>query len=166
MSHFEQAKWYLSVNDWSHLEQANGFPPVWILSCSLRMPLQLNVLSYFQQVNCFSPKWILSWRFKVPLCLNSCQKSKSWWFNLSNIFATFWAGKVILICKWLLTFGAGKWLLSCVYPFMLFQNGTPVECLVIFPTEYVLAQTPLTHFPSFTIQNALLHAWMTQTFDQ
>ena len=33
----------------------------WSLSCSFKVPLQLNVLSHFKQANDFSPVWILSW---------------------------------------------------------------------------------------------------------
>ena len=96
----------LSVNDWSHLEQANGVfhalskyhsswmschisngqmasllcgsfhdfqittickwqvtfeTGKWSLSCSFKVPLQLNVLSHFKQANDFSPVLILSW---------------------------------------------------------------------------------------------------------
>ena len=33
----------------------------WSLSCSFKVPLQLNVLPHFEQANGFSTVWILSW---------------------------------------------------------------------------------------------------------
>ena len=46
----------LTVNDLSHLEQADGFYPVWILSCFLNELLAVNDLSQLvEQANGFPP---------------------------------------------------------------------------------------------------------------
>ena len=40
--------------------------------------------------------------------------------------------QITTICECLVTFGTGKWLLSCVGPFMYLQNRPVTKCLVTF----------------------------------
>ena len=116
----------LSVNDWSHLEQANALFSLWILSCSFKVPLLLNVLSHFKQANGLFPLWILSCSFRVPLSAND-------WSHLeqangfSPVWIFSWRFQSTTICKWLVTFGTGKCSLFIVNPFMLFQSATLAE---------------------------------------
>ena len=57
-------KFPLSENVLTHSEQANGFSPVWVLSCVFKLPLFVNALSHLEQANCFSPLWVLSCVYK------------------------------------------------------------------------------------------------------
>ena len=50
-----------------HMEQANGFSPVWVLSCTFKLPLWLKGFSHLEQANGFSPVWVLSCSFKWAL---------------------------------------------------------------------------------------------------
>ena len=93
------------TNVLSHFKQANGLFPLWILSCSFKVPLSSNDWSHLEQANGFSPVWIFSWRFQSTT-----------------------------ICKWLVTFGTGICSLFIVNPFMLFQSASLAECLVTFQT--------------------------------
>ena len=63
-------KLLLSLNDLSHLEQANGFSPVWVRSCPFKLLLTLNNLSDLEQANAFSPAWVRSCLFKLLLSIN------------------------------------------------------------------------------------------------
>ena len=56
-------KFLLVMNAMSHLEQENGFSPVWIPLCLFNWPLSANDLLH----NGFSPVWILLCFFKLLL---------------------------------------------------------------------------------------------------
>ena len=56
----------LCQNVFSHLEQANGFSPVWILTCICKLQFSVNDLSQLEQANGFSPVWLLSCFFNLP----------------------------------------------------------------------------------------------------
>ena len=84
-------------NVFSHMEQAYGYSPVWILSCFFR--------STFAYISChFPPVWDLICVFKW---------AHGSYFEKGNGFSTLW-----ILVKFLVTFGAGIWLFICVDPFM------------------------------------------------
>ena len=50
-----------------HMEQANGYSPVWVLLCNFKFPLWLKAFSHLEQANGFSPVRVLSFSFKWVL---------------------------------------------------------------------------------------------------
>ena len=104
-------------NVFSHMEQAYGYSPVWILSCFFK--------STFVYVSChFPPVWVLICVFKWALWLNTLSH-----FEKGNGFSTLW-----ILVKCLFTFGAGIWLFTCVDPYMYIQNVIE-ECMFTFESE-------------------------------
>ena len=63
--------WPLCLNALSHVEQANGFSPVWVLSCFFKSHLCINALRHLVQAYGFSPVWILLCVFNSLLVLNA-----------------------------------------------------------------------------------------------
>ena len=105
----------LSVNDWSHLEQANGVfhalsmcHSSWMschilnrqmtsLLCGSFHDFQITTICKWL-VTFWTGKLSLACSFKVPLQLNVLSH-----FKQANYFSTVWT-----ICRWLVTFGTGK----------------------------------------------------------
>ena len=112
------------------MEQKNGFSLAWILSCVFKSPFCVNVLSHLEQENGYSLMWILSCDFKLPICVNVLSHLQQ--TNASLLCGSFHVSSNHFLCKWLVTFGAGKRHLSCVDPSMSPQIIFLCKCLVTF----------------------------------
>lgn len=51
------------------LFSANCFTSLWISRCFVRLPFCLYLLPHIEQLNGFSPVWILTWTFWFPLSI-------------------------------------------------------------------------------------------------
>ena len=59
-----------------HLEQANGFSPVCVLSCFFKSQFCWNALSHLEHVNGFSPVFILSCTFNLAVLIKALLQMK------------------------------------------------------------------------------------------
>merc|ERR1712029_883982 len=96
----------------------------------LQLELTLNALSHLEQANCFSTVWVLSCIFKMAFLLcGSFHVSSNW--NSQKMLCHIWSRQIAsLLCG--SSHVSSKWLFSCVGPFMCLQTGTHKKCFVTF----------------------------------
>ena len=87
------------------LEQANGFSPVWVLSCTFKLPLWLKAFSQLEQANGFSPVWVLSCSFKWALFQKVLLHLEQ---SLSSV-GPFMHLQITTLVKSFFTFETSKW---------------------------------------------------------
>ena len=113
---------YFYVNALLHLEQASGYSPVWILLCLSMYDSTIVTLSTRKSnfvTNTFL--WMLCciWGRQVASLLYGSFHVCPWVItNLSHWPLENQILQPILFCECFDAYGAGKWLLSCVDPFM------------------------------------------------
>ena len=81
------------------MEQTEGFYPVWVLSCTFKLPLWLKAFSHLEQANSFSPVCILSCTFNLA-------RTGKW---LLSSVGTFMHLQIATLVKSFFTFETGKW---------------------------------------------------------
>ena len=119
--------------DWSHLEQVNGFSPVWIFSWHFQSTTIFKWLVTFGTGKCplfFVNPFMLFQRATLAEWLVTFGTCKCFLFFVDPLIFSQRA----TLAECLVTFQTGKWPLSFVDPFMLFQSTTICKWLVTFET--------------------------------
>ena len=101
---------------------------MWFISWVFKLSILLYALSLLEQENGFSPVWILSCFIRIATCFKCLATliAEKW---LLSCVDPFISPHIPFLCKCLATSRTGKWLLACVYPFMSPQIPFLCKCL-------------------------------------
>ena len=58
--HMYLVRWYFVVKYLPQMSHLNGFSPVWVITCFLRLDLYVKALPQMSHLNGFSPVWVIT----------------------------------------------------------------------------------------------------------
>ena len=152
------------MNFLSHSGQTNGFSPLWILRCTIKLQTCLNFLSQSGQTNSFSSVWSFRCIFNSLLRLNFLSQSEHT-NGLSPVWILRWAFNLLLSLNFLSQSGQANGFFTGVNSTMHNQIAFFIEFLVTIRTdERLFNSVDQSKHIQFSWHNITQQRWAASTY--